>query len=452
MKTEGIKPFLEELRSIGDLLTIPTPLDPKYEIAAVLSEMGKKEAPAVLFEQVKGHRLPVVGNLFGTRRRLALALGTEPEKLFEEFPKRLNKEISPVLIQEVSPKETFKKGKGLDLTKLLPILTHYERDSGPYITSGVSSARDPETGAIGRGLHRMELRGKDRLGISLLNPPLSEIYEKYKKKQRKMEIATAIGMDPLIFVAPILKAPVGTDKLSLVGGIRGKAVPIVKTEQVDLEIPAFAEIVIEGVIDPKGEEEDGVLGESSGYYMGFSKSPTIQVLAVSLRKEAVYHAIVPWSLEVDNLLYLVHGLDFVPKMKKEIPSIKEIRLIPKTFGSHAVMSIDTENRGEVRRALSLALSFTNIKKVVAVNTDIDLQDDQEVEWALATRFQADRDLIVMTHLRGQPIDPSSEEGFLTAKMGLDATKPKWKGFEKVEVPEDVKRRIAPLLQKLTKRK
>lgn len=448
----GIKPFIEELRSLGDLLSISTPLDPKYEISSVLSEMGKKEAPALLFEKVKGHRLPVVGNLLGTRRRLALALGTDPEKLFEEFPKGLQKEIPPVLIQDRSPKEVIKKGRGLDLTKLLPILTHYEGDSGPYITSGVSSSRDPETGAIGRGLHRMELRGKDRLGISLLNPPLSEIYEKYKKRRQKMEIATVIGMDPLIFVAPILKAPVGTDKLSLVGGIRGEAVPVVKAEQVDLQIPAFAEIAIEGVIDPKGEEKDGILGESSGYYMGFSKSPTIQVLAVTLQKNPLYHAIVPWSLEVDNLLYLVHGLDFVPKMKREIPSIKDIRLIPGTFGSHAVMSMDTENRGEVRRALSFALSFTNIKKVVAVNTDINLQDDQELEWALATRFQADRDLIVMTHLRGQPIDPSSGEGFLTAKMGLDATKPTSIGFEKVGVPEAVKKRVAPILQKLINRK
>ncbi len=447
MLLSGIKSFLEDIRSEGDLISISTPLDPKYEISAFLSEIGKKEAPAILFEKVKGHRLPVVGNLIGTRRRLALALGIEPNKLFEEFPKRMEKQLPPTLVQDTSAKEVITRRRGLDLTRLLPILTHYEKDSGPYITSGFSSARDPETGAIGRGLHRMELRGKDRLGISLLNPPLSEIYGKYKKMGRPMEIATAIGMDPLIFIASILKAPAGTDKLSIAGGIRGEAIPMVKTEYVDLEIPAFAEILIEGMIDPKGKEEDGVLGESSGYYMGFSKSPTIQVTAITLRKDAIYHAIVPWSLEVDNLLYLVHGLDFIPKMKREIPSIKEIRLIHRTFGSHVVMSLDTENKGEIRRALSLALSFTNIKKVIAVNTDVNLQDDQELEWALATRFQADRDLIIMTNLRGQPIDPSSGDGFLTAKMGLDATKPRSEGFEKVGVPEEVKQRIAPALQK-----
>ncbi len=450
MPFSGLKSFIEELRSQGEILSISTPLDPQYEISAVLSELSQKESPAILFEQVRDHRLPVVGNLLGTKRRLALALGMTPEKLFEEFQNRMGAGIPPVLTRDTSSKEVIKKGKYLDLKKLIPILTHYERDSGPYITSGFSSARDPETGAVGRGLHRMELRGKDLLGISLLNPPLSEIYGKYKRMRRRMEIATVIGVDPLIFIAPILKAPVGLDKLSLAGAIRGKAVPIVKTENVDLEIPAFAEIVIEGYIDPKAKEEDGVLGESSGYYMGFSKSPTIQVIAVTLQKSAIYHAIVPWSLEVDNLLYIVHGLDFVPKMKREIPSIKEIRLVPGTFGSHAVISLETENKGEIRRALSLALSFTNIKKAIAVNTDVNIQDDRELEWALATRFQADRDLMVMTNLRGQPIDPSSGEGFLTAKMGLDATKPRPEGFEKVGVPEEVKKRISPVLQKLAK--
>jgi 2,5-furandicarboxylate decarboxylase 1 len=223
---------------------------------------------------------------------------------------------------------------------------------------------------------------------------------------------------------------------------------MVKAETFDIDIPADGEIVIEGFIDPKGEEKDGILGESSGYYMAFSKSPTLHVTAITYRKGAIYQTIVPWSLEVDNLLYLVHGLDFVPKMKRDVPSLREIRLIPGTFGSHAVMSLDTDSHGEVRRALTLALSFSNIKKVVAVDTDVNIEDDQEVEWALATRFQADRDLMVLSDIRGQPIDPSSREGFVTAKIGMDATRPKKEGFEKVDVPKEVKSRLASLLKNL----
>jgi 2,5-furandicarboxylate decarboxylase 1 len=135
-------------------------------------------------------------------------------------------------------------------------------------------------------------------------------------------------------------------------------------------------------------------------------------------------------------------------MKREIPSLKHIRLIPGTFGSHAVMSIGTDQKGEVRRALSLALSFPNIKKAIIVDEDVDPEDGQEVEWAMATRFQGDRDLIVIPGLRGQPIDPSSREGFLTTKMGMDATRPKKEGFEKVDVPKEVKSRLTSMLKNL----
>jgi len=230
--------------------------------------------------------------------------------------------------------------------------------------------------------------------------------------------------------------------------LRGEPIPMVKAETADIDIPADAEITIEGFIDPKGEEKDGTLGESSGYYMTFSRSPTIHVTVIAYRKGAYFHAIVPWALEVDNLLYLIHGIDLVPKMKREIPSLKQIHLIPGTFGSHVVMSIETDQRGEVRRALSLALSFPSVKKAVIVDEDVDPEDGQEVEWAVATRFQGDRDLIVVSDLRGQPIDPSSKEGFLTTKVGMDATRPKKEGFEKVDVPAEVKQRLAPIMDKL----
>ncbi|MBN1106254.1 MAG: UbiD family decarboxylase, partial [Deltaproteobacteria bacterium] len=346
------------------------------------------------------------------------------------------------------------RGK-VDLLKVLPVLTHYSKDSGPYITSGISSARDPETGLTGRGLHRMEVRGKNTLGISLLNPPLADIYAQHRKVGKKMEIATVIGVPPAVFIASIFKVPRGIDKLSVAGALKGEPVETATARTVDVDIPAHGEIVIEGIIDTGDKEQDGTLGESSGYYMAFGKSPTIHVTSLRYRKGAFFHAVVPWAREVDSLLYLVHGLDFIPKMRREIPSLRQIHLVPMTFGSHVVMSIDTDHKGEIRRALTLALSFTSVKKAIMVDVDVDPADGQEVEWALATRFQADRDLIVIPDLRGQPIDPSSRwtgEGFLTTKMGLDATRPKKEGFEKVDVPEEVKRRLSSVLKDLKRRK
>jgi 2,5-furandicarboxylate decarboxylase 1 len=446
-----LRDFIKVLRKEGELLSLSKPFDPKYEISTVISELAKRRAPAVLFRKAKGFEISVIGNLFGTVRRLALALGLEEDRLLEDVIPRLEHRITPVLISENPSEEVLVPMGKLDLLKVLPALTHYSKDSGPYITSGISSARDPETGVTGRGLHRMEVRGKNTLGISLLNPPLADIYAMHRKEGTKMEIATVIGVPPAVFVASIFKVPAGTDKLSVAGGLKGEPVETTMAETVDLDIPAHGEIVIEGYIDPRDKEEDGTLGESSGYYMAFGKSPTIHVTGFKYRKGALYHAVVPWAREVDSLLYLVHGLDFIPKMRKEIPSLRQIHLKPMTFGSHVVMSMDTDHKGEIRRALTLALSFVMVKKVVVVDVDVDPQDDQEVEWALATRFQADRDLIVIPELRGQPIDPSSKwtgEGFLTTKMGLDATRPKKEGFEKVDVPEEVKRRLSPVVKDL----
>ena len=446
-----LRDFIKVLRKEGELLSLSKPFDPKYEISTIISELGKRKAPAVLFRKAKGFEISVVGNLFGTVRRLALGLGLEEHRLLEDVIPKLENRIPPVLISE-NPSEVVQVPKGkIDLLNVLPALTHYSKDSGPYITSGISSARDPNTGVTGRGLHRMEVRSKNTLGISLLNPPLADIYALHRKEGRKMEIATVIGVPPAVFIASIFKVPAGVDKLSVAGGLKGDPVETTRTETVDLDIPAYGEIVIEGYIDPRDKEEDGTLGESSGYYMAFGKSPTIHVTGLRYRKGALYHAVVPWAREVDSLLYLVHGLDFIPKMRKEIPSLRQIHLVPMTFGSHVVMSMDTDHKGEIRRALTLALSFTSVKKAVVVDVDVDPQDDQEVEWALATRFQADRDLIVIPELRGQPIDPSSRwtgEGFLTTKMGLDATRPKKEGFEKVDVPEEVKLRLSPVLKDL----
>ncbi len=446
-----LRDFIKVLRKEGELLSLSKPFDPKYEISTIISELGKRKAPAVLFRKAKGFEISVIGNLFGTVRRLSLALGLEEDRLLEDVIPRLEKRITPVLITENAAEEVHVPRGKVDLLKVLPALTHYSKDSGPYITSGISSARDPMTGVTGRGLHRMEVRGKNTLGISLLNPPLADIYAMHRKEGKKMEIATVIGVPPAVFIASIFKVPPGTDKLSVAGGLKGEPVETTMAETVDLDIPAHGEIVIEGYIDPRDKEEDGTLGESSGYYMAFGKSPTIHVTGLKYRKGALYHAVVPWAREVDSLLYLVHGLDFIPKMRREIPSLRQIHLVPMTFGSHVVMSMDTDHKGEIRRALTFALSFTSVKKAVVIDVDVDPQDDQEVEWALATRFQADRDLIVIPELRGQPIDPSSKwtgEGFLTTKMGLDATRPKKEGFEKVDVPEEVKRWLSPVLKDL----
>jgi len=447
----GLKEFVQYLEDRGELLRVDAPLDPEYEVAAVLHEMGKEEAPALLFENVKGCSIPLVGNLLGTKRRLALALGIEESVLLKGYLPNMDKKIPTKLLKKASDRKVLRSKKDIDIQKLLPVLTYYQKDSGPYITCGVTSALDPRNNGIGRGLHRMEVRGKAQLGISLLNPPLSDIYAFHRQKGTRMEVATAIGVDPAILVATVLKMPAGLDKLEGAGGLIGEAVSLEKAKTVDIDVPANAEIIIEGTIDPKGEEKDGTLGESSGYYMSFGQSPTINISAVTLRAEPCFQAILPWSLEVDHLLSFIHGLNFIPKMKKEIPSILDIHFVPGTFGAHAVIAMDNPNKGEIRGALAMALGFSNIKQAVIVDGDVNPRDYLEVEWALTTRCQPDKDIIVISSLRGQPIDPSAGEGFATAKIGIDATRPRNKGFEKVGFPDAIQERVAMVINALKKR-
>jgi 2,5-furandicarboxylate decarboxylase 1 len=284
-----------------------------------------------------------------------------------------------------------------------------------------------------------------------MNPPLCDIYAFHKEQGTRMEVATAVGVDPAILIATVLKMPAGIDKLEGAGGLIGEAVQLEKAKTVDILIPAHAEVIIEGFIDPAGEEKDGTLGESSGYYMSFGQSPTVNITAITLRPEPCFQAILPWSLEVDHLLAFLHGLNFVPKMKKEIPSILDVHFVPGTFGAHAVISMDNPNKSEIRGALTMALAFSNIKQVITVDKDVDPRDFLEVEWALTTRCQPDRDFIVIPSLRGQPIDPSAGEGFATAKVGIDATRPKKEGFEKVGFPDEVQNRVASIINDLKKR-
>ena len=444
----GLTAFINTLDDLGELRKIQIPVDPRYEISAILDQICGLDAPAILFENVKGHAMPLVANLLGTRRRLALALGLEDGDLVEQMLPHIDETISPFKLTEENDRIVFTLDETNAIQEILPVLTHYRNDSGPYITTGITSARDPESGMVGRGLHRIEIRGNATLGISLVNPPLSAIYSAHKAAGTRMPIATAVGVDPAILIGTVLKAPKGVDKLAAVGGLMQGAVATVDAQTVDVDVPAYSEIVLEGYIDPKEGEQDGLLGEVSGYYMSFP-SPCVHITAVSMRREAIYHGLLPRGTEVEQLLALVNGLNIIPKLRREFPSLLDIHHIPGTCSAHLVMSMQCDDRGEIRRALTFALGFQSVKKVVVVNEDVNVRDPLEVEWAVATRFQADRDLIVLSGLKGQPIDPSSGDRFMSSKIGIDATRPSTSGFEKICFPDETQNRLPEMINSLT---
>jgi 2,5-furandicarboxylate decarboxylase 1 len=416
------------LRERGRLLEIAEPLSPVHEAAAVLAEAGQRGAGAVLLSRVGPSGVPVVGNLVYGRELLAWAMGVEEPDLPGELASRLARPLPP---REVPPggetpvlECTVPDGKPLE--ELLPLLTHCREDSAPYVTTGLVSALDPETGAAARGIHRMELRGPRELGVALVNPPLSHLYARAKARGETLPAAVAVGVDPLTFACFALRGVPGVDKLAVAGGLRGQPVDVVAAPHTGIPVPARAELLLEGEIDPSDERPDGPLGEVNGYSLVFPNTPTLRVRRVTHRGSLLYHALHPLGPEGDLLLAVVSEANTAPRVRSLFPFLRELHYVPGTCGLSVVAKLEPAPREQIRGLLLQLLTLGVVKKAVAVAADVDPGDPRRVEWSLATRFQPDRDLLVVADLKALPIDPSCPAPFRTSKLAIDAT-----GYERV---------------------
>ncbi len=449
MAYKDLRAFIEYLEKEGELLRIKEELDPRYEISAIFRGLGQREGPALLIERVKGYGIPLVGNLLGSRKRIALALETNEDDCIKEYEKRSGEKIPPLEVKAASVKDVILKEK-VDIFKTIPVLTYHQRDASPYITQGIVFSKDPETGQRSMGIHRLQVKGGNRLGvyISEYSPTLGKFFANAEKRGKPLEVAIAIGVDPalLITASSILLAP-GSDKLELAGGLRREGLEVTKGETVDLEVPANAMFIIEGRIPPGVRELDGPFGESSGYYIP-SHSPVIEITAITHQKNPIYAVFQPFSLD-DVLFFNTIWKNQISKfLKSVIPSIREVFL--SYPGGFLVMSIEKRNEWDARHALYTSLTLLLfVKYAIVVDSDIDVSDPKEVGWALSGRCQLDRDLVLLKDVCGDPLDPSVKKGNITTKIGLDATKPLdgRERFERIAVPQDAALKAAEILKK-----
>jgi 2,5-furandicarboxylate decarboxylase 1 len=425
-----LRAFLADLGD--DLARISTPFDPRHEMAALLRAMPD-DGPAVLFDHVSGYPgVRVVGNLIASRRRMARALGTGEDRLAETWSERTRHGIPTKSVGDAPVQEIIHRDPA-DILSLLPILTHYEKDGGPFITTGVVLCRDPLSGQRGMGIHRMMFKGGNRFGILLANPPLSRFHANAEAAGAPLEIAIALGLEPAILVSSVVKTgPLGPDKMEVAGALRGGPVEVVRGLTVDLDVPAHAEIIIEGRILPGIREPEGPFGENTGYYFS-NVSPVIEVSAVSHRRDFIYPALCPWTGDVDSLLALAAGAELLGNLKAQVAGVVDLDLTSGTCGFSAVIATRGVKATEVRRLIHLTLTLDRrLKMVTVVDDDVDIRNPREVSWALATRFQPDRDMVVMAGMEGYVIDPSSRDG-VGAKIGFDATRGPGPEFEKIGV-------------------
>ncbi len=451
-----LRSFLERLKETGDLLEIDSEVRSRFEITAVLKEaLGQQGAPAVLFNNVRGYPgKKVVGNLLASRQKLALALGCTEEELRDTYLHKRTAELEPEIVKGAAPcQEEIFTGEP-DLPVLLPAPVFHEGDGGPYLTAGVLMARDPDTGELNTGIHRLQLKGKNRLGVFLSNPPLVNYLLKAEQEGRPMPAVVALGLHPaeLLAAAVSIKKDIKS-KLNMAGALVGRPVPLVPAKTVDLPVPALAEIILEGKLLPGLREKEGPFGESSGYYFT-AQSPVMEISAVTMRRRPLLSVIPPWGVETDIILSAFSGAELWQELNRLVPEVLDVAFLPGALTFQGVIRVASSlSRQAVRRLIFLALNLDRrLKHVIVVDEDVNIHDSREVLWALATRFQGGNDLICLRGLEGYVIDPSVEKGE-TDKVGFDATArpggPAAERYRRLSIPQEAIKRAKELLLKVT---
>jgi 2,5-furandicarboxylate decarboxylase 1 len=421
---QGMRGFAAALERSGELHRVRRPVDLRFELGAVLSL--RQTGPAQLFEQVGG-AIPVVGNLLNRREKFARALGIARPALHSRCLAALRDQIAPVIaasgpVQAVVHDAAGRPGG--DLAKLIPVPTWFEREAGPYITAGVIVARDPETGRRNVSIARLRLEGGARLMAGVAhNHHLHRLAEKAKALGRPLEIAVAIGNHPAVLLASQMYVDLGDDEFSIAGGLLREPVRLVTCKSVALEVPAEAEIVLEGLLRPDQLIEEGPVSEFPGFYVSYGPGLGVDVTCVTHRADAIYQAILPGHAPEHCLLGAI-AIEAVVShaLQRVIPSVRAVHVTDGGMGRlHAILAMHRPALGEAKRAVLLAMERVNLLKlVIAVEDDVDAEDWRQVEWSLAARFRGSEDLIVVPGAKADRCDPVQENGVVT-KIGMIAT-------------------------------
>jgi 2,5-furandicarboxylate decarboxylase 1 len=371
--------------------------------------------------------VPLVSGIIRTRKRSIMGMGcTEYPEIEKKLKQGIDHPIAPRYVETAKHKQVIMTGDEVDLFKLpIPMSSIY--DGGPMITAGVVIARDPELG-MNSGIYRFIVKEKSLTGIDIVTPNNMRLFaQRAFERKEPLPISISIGTHPIEITGSGYRAPLGVDEMAIAGGIRGAPVELAPCETIDVPYIADAEIVLEAEILPTGWTwPEGRFGEFTRLMGGLHWNPLVRIKAISMRKDAIYYNLhMPW--ENTWLAAPTRYAAIRQALKTAGVQVKDINV---TLGGcafwHAVISIKKQP-GEGKNALLAALSVMDLKHVVVVDEDIDVNDPTEVEWAIATRVQGDRDIMIVTNSRAKPLDPSLPQGFgvvpTGAKVGIDATIP-----------------------------
>jgi len=445
---KDLRTFLDALKDKGPewFVRVSKEVDPRLEPVAFMRKLELQGYyPTVLFERVRGSDIPVVSWVAPEKKQLAVAFDTDEEGLVAEFIRR-EKNLIPENRLETAPVQDVVLTEGDARLDRLPIVTSCEKDSGPYITLGVLMVRDPETGMRNMGIYR-HLVHDDRL-LSVGGPEphsrLGYIYRQAEQQNKPLEAAIFIGHHPACILASQCKQWV--DEIDLAGGLMDEPLETVACKTIDLEVPANAEIVIEGKIPPGTRRTDGPFAEFTRYYGEPYESALFEVTAITHREDAMYHHCNPMFPEHNTWGILPREANFLRRITAACPTVKDVRLPLggcARFMVYVQISKGYDGAGKVAAMAALAADQF-LKIVIVVDEDVNIHDDDEVLWAVSTRTQFDRSLFQVPMAPASLLDPSNYSldsrvggGSLNTKLAIDATKPVHAPFhERVFVPEE----------------
>ena len=388
-------------------------------------------ARAVLFKAAGPERHELVGNVTASRARIARAFGVAPQDLLHEVQRRLRSKPDVVEVSraEAPAQEVVLTGADADLT-VLPVHLQHGADGAPYISASTDFVVDEKTGFTNVGMRRLMLRGRRESGVDLNSPSdLRAIYEASASAGKALPVAFVVGSHPIDHLAAVMRLP--SDDLALISSLREAPLPVVKCVTNDVRVPADAEWVLEGTIDAKGHvEAEGPYGEFLGYYGAVKRNPVFHLAAITRRRDALFQTstIGGKYLSRTDTAQLNAVRTEVMVWRALETAVREPIAVHATGSSGGMYTLRVALRqrvpGEARNAIAACFgALTNVKNVFVVDPDIDIFSDEQMDWAFATRFQADRDLMVMDGMRTVPIDPSLMGSRVGAKAGFDLTWP-----------------------------
>jgi len=423
-----LRDYIQKIDKNGELTRVKEPISTRYEIAAILKEL---EPRTVVFENLGESDFGVIGNLFPTKNSFADYLEIAPHEIIPELTRAIKDHSKPEVVKKAPCQETVILDPDLDN---LPILRHFESDGGNYLTSGVFLARHPAHGQ-NADFHRGMQFSKTEMAIRVVD---GRHFAQFLEELGEVDVAVCVGLAPNVLAAAATSVEIGLDELEIANAL--EALQVVRGKTVDVILPAEAEIVLEGTVYRNRRHAEGPFVDLTETLDVIREEPVFEVKAVTHRRDALWHALLPGGLEHKLLM----GMPREPTIFRKVNQVVRCLDVNVNPGGcswlHAIVQIEKQSEDDGRKAIEAAFAgHRSCKHIFVVDADIDIYDPLAVEWALATRFQGDRDMVILDREPGSSLDPSAEAGTkLTTKIGFDLTKPlgeAGQGYQKVPYPQ-----------------